>query len=71
MERHAGKEDGRCAAGRGPEARPAEACDDRDRNDGAGACQVCLAALVRVKLKWVCSRCGMIYETCCDGGRMR
>ena len=42
--------------------------EDR-RDEVVAACQVCLVPLVRVKLKWVCPRCGTIHETCCEGDR--
>ena len=56
---------------RGADERPGDASDCNARDDGPGPCLACGARLVRVKLKWMCPRCGVIHETCCDGGGFR
>jgi len=35
---------------------------------GFPVCPVCGGGLVEIKLKWICSRCHTICETCCEGG---
>lgn len=39
-----------------------------DARSGFPVCPVCGGELVGIKLKWVCSRCHTICETCCEGG---
>lgn len=48
--------------------RPAGTNVSTDARSGFPVCPVCGGELVEIKLKWICSRCHTICETCCEGG---
>ncbi|MBI2523679.1 hypothetical protein HYW11_00475 [Candidatus Peregrinibacteria bacterium] len=37
-----------------------------DTSPPCESCPVCCGPLVEQRLKSSCSRCGLLYETCCD-----